>query len=192
MTELLLVPLADAFMQVGVFVAILVVPFGWARRRWRRQLDDAVIRYRRWGPVVGALLGVTPGCGGAVVLMPLYARGTVSFGTVTGALVATMGDSSFVILAAKPELALQLHGLLFAAGVLTGLVVDAAGIAPRRRTVPLDSAPPAGAVAEPATAPPADGTRARDVGRWTLSAGPPVTGLLGSQLAAVVRSLSPV
>jgi hypothetical protein len=38
MTELLLRPLADAFMQVGVFVALMVAPFGWARGFGRRAL----------------------------------------------------------------------------------------------------------------------------------------------------------
>ncbi|MDN4175074.1 putative manganese transporter [Nocardioides sp. SOB77] len=153
MIELLLRPMADAFMEVGVFVALLVVPFGWARHRWGHRLDAALERHRRLGPLVAALLTVPPGCGGAIVVMAVYARGAVSYGAAVAALVATMGDASWVLLAADPVLTLQLKVLLVATGAATGYVVDAAGIAPRRRVdtvarpAPAPVAPPGAAVA---------------------------------------------
>ncbi|MEH0936418.1 putative manganese transporter [Micromonospora psammae] len=132
MTELVLRPLADAFMQVGVYVAVMVAFFGWLRWRHGDRVTDGLTRHPRLGPLVGALLGVSPGCGGAIVLMPLYARRKVSFGTVVAALTATMGDSSWVVLAWNPGFALRLHLLLFAVGLVTGYVVDALGIDPAR------------------------------------------------------------
>src|SRR4051794_41876266 len=66
MTELLLRPLADAFMQVGVFVALMVAPFGWARCRWGHRLDVALERRRALAPLVAAALTMPPGCGGGV------------------------------------------------------------------------------------------------------------------------------
>ncbi|MDO3705334.1 putative manganese transporter [Micromonospora sp. C28SCA-DRY-2] len=153
MTELLLRPLADAFMQVGVYVAVMVALFGWLRWRYGDRVTDGLTRRRRLGPLVGALLGVSPGCGGAIVLMPLYARGKVSFGTVVAALAATMGDSSWVVIAWNPIFALQIHLLLFGVGLVTGYVVDALGIDParaaRRRLAPaaVPAAAPAGLAA---------------------------------------------
>ena len=131
MTELVLQPLADAFMQVGVFVALMLALFGYVQYRTGDRLTRFLAARWRSAPLIGALLGVTPGCGGAILVMPLYLRGTVSFGTVVAALVATMGDASFVILAADLELALWLHGLLLVAGIATGYLTDALGIAPR-------------------------------------------------------------
>ncbi|MER6754467.1 putative manganese transporter [Micromonospora echinofusca] len=128
MTELVLRPLADAFMQVGVYVAVMVALFGWLRWRYGDRVTDGLTSRPRLGPLVGALLGVSPGCGGAIILMPLYARGKVSFGTVVAALAATMGDSSWVVLAWNPGFALKIHALLFAVGLVTGYVVDALGI----------------------------------------------------------------
>ncbi|GAA4563286.1 hypothetical protein GCM10023176_06920 [Micromonospora coerulea] len=135
MTELVLRPLADAFMQVGVYVAVLVALFGWLRWRYGDRVTDGLTNRPRLGPLVGALLGVSPGCGGAIILMPLYARKKVSFGTVVAALAATMGDSSWVVLAWNPGFALKLHLLLFAVGLVTGYVVDAVGIDPARSGV---------------------------------------------------------
>src|SRR3712207_2168305 len=133
MTELLVRPLADAFMQVGVFMALLVGPFGYARYRWGHHLDSALVRHRRSGPVVAAALTMPPGCGGAIIVMALYARGAVSYGAAIAALVATMGDASWVLLAAEPVLTVQLKLLLFATGVASGYLVDAWGLSPRRR-----------------------------------------------------------
>ncbi len=149
MTELLVRPLADAFMQVGVFVALLVAPFGWARYRWGHRLDSALQRYRDLGPVLAALLTMPPGCGGAIIVMALYARGAVTFGSAVAALVATMGDATWVLLAAEPVLTLQLKALLLVTGALTGYAVDALGIAPRRKVDGVSPQPSSGQPAGP-------------------------------------------
>ncbi|WP_148572590.1 putative manganese transporter [Nocardioides caldifontis] len=146
MTELLVRPLADAFMQVGVFVALLVAPFGWARYRWGRRLDAALVRYRRLGPVLAAALTAPPGCGGAIVVMALYVRGAVSYGSAIAALVATMGDATWVLLAADPVLTLELKALLLTTGAVTGYAVDALGIAPRLRLPGAGDPDPSGVV----------------------------------------------
>ncbi|WP_101524977.1 putative manganese transporter [Nocardioides houyundeii] len=143
MLELVIRPMADAFMQVGVFVALLAAPFGWARYRWGDRLDAALERRRGWGPLVAALLTVPPGCGGAIIVMAVYSRGAVSYGAAVSALVATMGDASWVLLAADPVLTLQLKVLLVVTGTATGYAVDLLGMAPRLR----DDGPAAAPVA---------------------------------------------
>lgn len=148
MIELFVRPLADAFMQVGVFVALLVAPFGWARYRWGHRLDATLLRHRRLGPLVAAFLTMPPGCGGAIIVVALYARGAVSYGAAIAALVATMGDATWVLLAAEPVLTLQLKLLLLGTGATAGYVVDALRIAPRRK---IDQCPPS---APPAAQPP--------------------------------------
>lgn len=132
MVEVLLRPLADAFMQVGVFVALALVPFAWARHRWADRLDALLERHRRLGPLLAAALTVPPGCGGAIMAVSVYSRGAVSYGAAVAALVATMGDASWVLLAHDPLLTAQLKAGLLVVGALTGYAVDALGIDPRR------------------------------------------------------------
>jgi Putative, 10TM heavy-metal exporter len=126
----ILTALADAFMQVGVFVAVLVGAFGWLRWRHGESIISVLERHRLWGPAIGAVLGVSPGCAGAIMVMPLFARRSVSYGTVIAALVATMGDSSWVIMAANPEMAGVVHGILFLTGLVTGYAVDLLRVRP--------------------------------------------------------------
>ncbi|MET9734937.1 putative manganese transporter [Streptomyces sp. NPDC006458] len=130
--DVVLVPLADGFMQVGVFVAMLVGVFSVLRSRYGDRLVVALESRRKAGPLVGALLGVSPGCAGALMLTPLYTRRTVSFGTVIAGITATMGDSSWVIMAGEPVTALKVHILLFLTGLACGYAIDALHITPER------------------------------------------------------------
>ena len=49
--------------------------------RYGHRLDTALLRHRRWGPVVAASLTVPPGCGGAIIVMALYALGPAPLDT---------------------------------------------------------------------------------------------------------------
>ena len=127
MQDLLLVPLADAFLQVGVFVAVLVALVAWTRVRYGETSLDVLVRHPRLAPFLGALAGVTPGCGGTILVTGLYLKGRASYGAAIASLTATMGDAAFVIIAYD-----QLHAVLLVAGTVTGYAVDAVALDPRR------------------------------------------------------------
>ncbi|MFC6719528.1 putative manganese transporter [Natrialbaceae archaeon GCM10025810] len=131
MNELLAVfleTLRAGYVQVSVFVAITVLAFGLLQYRTGGAALAALEDNERFQPFFGGLLGLTPGCGGAIVVMPLYVRGSVSFGTVVATLGATAGDSAFVILVLAPEAALYAYAIAFAASVVTGYLVDTVGL----------------------------------------------------------------
>jgi len=118
----------EGFVQVSGFVGATILLFSFVQYRFDGRLTEWLEENERAQPLVGALLGLTPGCGGAIIAMPLYIRGTVSFGTVVAALAATAGDSAFVILALAPEAALYAYGLAFVAAVLFGYAIDLWGL----------------------------------------------------------------
>ncbi|NUB90016.1 putative manganese transporter [Haloterrigena sp. SYSU A558-1] len=131
MNELLIVlleSLRDGYVQVSAFVAVTVLAFGLIQYRTDGAALAAIEDNERLQVLFGGILGLTPGCGGAIVVMPLYVRGTVSFGTVVATLGATAGDSAFVILALAPEAALYAYAIAFAASVATGYLVDTVGL----------------------------------------------------------------
>ena len=74
MQEPLLVPLTDAFAQVGVFVAVLAGLVAWTRVRFGASALDVLVRHPRWAPFIGAVCGITPGCGGAILVTGLYLK----------------------------------------------------------------------------------------------------------------------
>ena len=127
-TGILLQSAEDSFLQVGVFVGALLLFFGYLNYRTAGAVVKLIAGQKRLQVLIGAAFGMSPGCGGAIFVMPLYVRGVVTFGTVVATLIATIGDSSFVIIARMPKQALYIHLISFVVGVLSGYIVDALGI----------------------------------------------------------------
>ena len=122
---------SDSFLQVTVFVGVVLVFFGYINFKKRGGLIKAIKKNKKWQPIIGALLGITPGCGGAILIMPLFVRGSVSFGTVVATLIATSGDSAFVLISGAPITYLWLSGLSFVLAVIAGYIVDCCGMKKR-------------------------------------------------------------
>ncbi|TQQ82470.1 putative manganese transporter [Halonotius roseus] len=126
--EIFIASVRDGYVQVSAFVAVTVLAFSYVQYKTKGALVERLEANRKYQPLVGAAMGLTPGCGGAIVMMPLYIRGTVSFGTVVATLIATAGDSAFVILALAPEAALYAYAMAFGAAILSGYAIDRFGM----------------------------------------------------------------
>jgi len=74
--------------------------------------------------LLAVLLGATPGCLGAFVMVSLYEHGIVSIGALVATMMATSGDEAFVMLAMIPRTFAVLTGVLVAASLVAGLLVD--------------------------------------------------------------------
>ncbi len=136
--EIVVVSMRDAFLAVTVFVAAMVLLFSWLQYATSGRFVEYIREKKKLQPIIGALMGLTPGCGGAIVIMPMYARGYVTYGTVLATLIATLGDSAFVLIGAAvadsrfiaPLIAV--HIISFLVGISWGYFVDFADITPRR------------------------------------------------------------
>ena len=74
--------------------------------------------------VLGALLGVVPGCVGGFAGVSLYSHGLISFGALVAMMIASSGDEAFVMLAMFPAKAMLLFAVLLVIGIAAGLLVD--------------------------------------------------------------------
>ena len=116
--------LTDAYVQVSVFVAATLMLFYGAERLFNFDIGDALRNSKGFQVPLAALLGSTPGCGGAVVVVAAYSSGNVGFGAVVATLTATMGDAAFLLIATRPDAALVVLPLSFVVGILSGWFVD--------------------------------------------------------------------
>lgn len=82
--------MTDAFVQVSSFVAATLLLFYGAERVFGFRIGSALQNAKRAQVPLAALLGATPGCGGAVVVVAAYSSGHVGFGAVVATLTATM------------------------------------------------------------------------------------------------------
>ncbi|MCT4564209.1 MAG: putative manganese transporter [Maledivibacter sp.] len=122
--EIVLASAENSFLQVGVFVGAVLLLFGYVDYKKSGEFVRKIEASKKWQPILGALLGLTPGCGGAIFIMPLFVKGRVSFGTVVATLIATMGDSAFVIISTLPFHYLLVSVLSFIAAIISGYIVD--------------------------------------------------------------------
>lgn len=114
----------NAFIQVTVFVGAVLLIFGYVDYLLSGRLVEKIEKSKKAQPIIGALLGLTPGCGGAIFVMPLFPRGQVSFGTIVATLMATMGDSAFVLMTVMPKQYLIVSAISFLVAIITGYLVD--------------------------------------------------------------------
>ncbi|MGI6672908.1 MAG: putative manganese transporter [Limnochordia bacterium] len=114
----------SAFVQVTAFVGAVLLLFGYVDYLLSGRLVKKIENAKRFQPIIGAFLGLTPGCGGAIFLMPLFPRRIVSFGTVIAALIATMGDSAFVFMTVMPKQFVLVSAINFVLAIAIGYIVD--------------------------------------------------------------------
>ncbi|MGH1353480.1 MAG: putative manganese transporter [Thalassovita sp.] len=131
----------DAYFQVSVFVAMTLMLFYGSERLFKFNIGKSLQNAKMAQVPMAALLGSTPGCGGAVVVVAAYSSGHVGFGAVVATLTATMGDAAFLLIATRPDAAMVVLPLSFAVGIASGWIVDAVGMVP--------PAPKSGACAMP-------------------------------------------
>ena len=83
------------------------------------------LRQHRFGQVVlGAGLGIIPGCMGGFAAVSMYSHKLLSFGALIAMMIASSGDEAFVMLAMIPKEALILCAVLFVVAILAGWIVD--------------------------------------------------------------------
>ena len=134
--EILVISMRDAFLAVTVFVAAMVLLFSWLQYVTAGRFVVWIRENTRFQPVIGAMMGLTPGCGGAIIVMPMYAKGYVTYGTVIATLIATLGDAAFVLIGAVFQDSsfltpvIVVHLTSFLVGVLWGYGVDKLEVTP--------------------------------------------------------------
>ena len=117
--------MVDAYVQVAAFVAATLLLFYGAERIFNFDIGQGLRNAKGLQVPLAALLGATPGCGGAVVVVAAYSSGNVGFGAVVATLTATMGDAAFLLISTRPDAAMVVLPLSLAAGILTGWIIDA-------------------------------------------------------------------
>lgn len=122
--DLIIVSAESSFIQVTVFVGAVLLLFGYINFKLSGKFVEKIEKSKKIQPIIGSILGVIPGCGSAIFVMPLFPKGTVSFGTIIATLIATMGDSAFVLMSVAPFQYLLLSIISFVLAIITGYIVD--------------------------------------------------------------------
>lgn len=118
------VELLQKSLTISLFVAVmmLVVEYinVWSGGSFAKLLQGS--RFRQY--LLAALLGATPGCLGAFVLVTLHVQRSITLGALVAGMIATSGDEIFVMLALVPKTALLMTAGLIVLGIFAGWLTD--------------------------------------------------------------------
>ena len=133
---------------IGGYVSISIIGVAFITFTSRGRIEGASQIGPKWAqPVIGALLGVIPGCGGTIVASSMYKHNKLTFGGLFAAFVTTLGEGSFVLLGASDEADVAANLTAFAVvnavglivGIILGCVADAIGSTTKAASIPKQS-----------------------------------------------------
>lgn len=111
--------------KVTLFVLVMMVAVDFINVKTKGKLELILQTGNQWKQyIVSSLIGSAPGCLGSFAGVSLYIHGMISFGALTGLMLATAGDEQFVMLAMIPDTAIILFAILFIIGIATGYLTD--------------------------------------------------------------------
>ena len=122
--DIIINSIADAYLQVSVFVAAVLLIFYGTERIFGVNLSKKLQNGGIFQVPAASALGALPGCGGALLVITQFTTGNISFGSVVAVLTSTMGDAAFLLIASEPKTGVFIMILGFSVGLLTGWVVD--------------------------------------------------------------------
>ena len=114
----------DAYTQVSVFVATTLIIFFSLEHFFKIDVGKVMEKGGAWQVPTASCLGALPGCGGAVVVITAFARGNITLGAMVAALIGTMGDAAFLLLAKEPTTYVKIIGISVFAAIICGWLVD--------------------------------------------------------------------
>ena len=121
--EIFLSSSSDAYIAVSSFVGVTLLFFVFLEKK-NFNIQNFILKNKKFEIPICSFLGVIPGCGGAIMVMSLFTRRVVSFGAILAALISTMGDAAFLLIATKPQAALIILPVTFFAGVISGYIAQ--------------------------------------------------------------------
>ena len=111
--------------KVTLFVMLMMIVIDLINVKTKGKLESILQTGNKWKQyIVSSLLGTAPGCFGSFAGVSLYIHGMISFGALTGLMLATAGDEQFIMLAMFPKTALILFAVLFIIGIFAGYFTD--------------------------------------------------------------------
>ncbi|MGL5295405.1 MAG: putative manganese transporter [Culicoidibacterales bacterium] len=113
-----------AFMHVGILLTTVLLVVSMLNYLTKGSWVYRIERTKKIQPLFSAVMGGSPGDGTTMMLIPLYARGHLSFGSMIATFLNTTGDSSFVVMAASFPLFAFLFLIKFIIGTISGYVLD--------------------------------------------------------------------
>ena len=115
---------ADSFIAVATWILmglVLVTVFDHlTKNRFTRWVEKA----GPFQPFIAAIFGAIPGCGTALLLVPMYEQKKIRSGTLLALIISTSGDAAFILLALSPAAWGWITLISFGVAIVSAYIVD--------------------------------------------------------------------
>ena len=125
MLECLIDGLLDSIKIIPfLFVTFFILEF--LEHKLNRKSEKVLIKYKKFGPILGGLLGAVPQCGFGAMAASLFSNKVITIGTVIAIFLSTSDEMLPIMLGNKVNIGIVLSTILFKAivGICVGLIVD--------------------------------------------------------------------
>lgn len=119
----------DALLDVLKIVPFLFLTFfilEFLEHKLNKKSEKLLLKYKKYGPVVGGLLGAVPQCGFGAMSASLFSNKIITIGTVVAIFLSTSDEMLPIMLGHKTDLGtiLGILGFKVLVGIIVGLIVD--------------------------------------------------------------------
>ena len=107
-----------------LFIAFLIIEF--TEHKLSEKSKKYIEKSGKYGPIIGAILGIFPQCGFSAIATNLYITRIISLGTLIAIYLSTSDEMLPILLAegAEIEIILQILGIKLIIGMIAGFVID--------------------------------------------------------------------
>ena len=114
----------DVFANIVFLLFFVTFALNALDKAFNNQISNFIDRNDKWQPVMGATIGLIPGCSGGIFAFGLYKKGKMKFSGMLSAGISTVGALSFFVLTAQPIIFLIILAIQFPLAILIGYVVQ--------------------------------------------------------------------
>lgn len=125
MIDIILEALLDALKIVPfLFVTFFILEF--LEHKLNKKTEKVLLKYKKFGPIVGGVLGAVPQCGFSTMAASLFSNKVITIGTVVAIFLSTSDEMLPIMLGHKADLGtiFGILGFKVLVGVIVGLIVD--------------------------------------------------------------------
>lgn len=138
MTDIILDAVLDAVIDTTKLIPFLLITYilmEWLERKFEDRSSESLRKVGRFGPLVGAAVGIIPQCGFSAAAASLYSGGVISIGTLLAAFLSTSDEMLPILISSRVDAAsiVRILGVKLVLAAICGLAIDAILVRTRYR-----------------------------------------------------------
>lgn len=125
MIDIILEALLDALKIVPfLFITFFILEF--LEHKLNKKTEKVLLKYKKFGPIIGGLLGAIPQCGFSAMATSLFSNRVITIGTVVAIFLSTSDEMLPIMLGHKTNIGVifGILGFKVLIGIIIGLIVD--------------------------------------------------------------------